>query len=124
VLWNLMGLSIWTTYQIAPESMLESTTVEMQEFMKTLPGWYNAAFAIAVITGLFSSLLLLFRKKHAVLMAVLSLVAVIATNASELSMGAWEVYQGADKFFLITVPLIGLTMWLFARAAKQRNWLR
>lgn len=124
LLWNLMGLGAWSAQFADSEAMTEGYSQEQLDFFYAYPDWYQWIFGIAVFTGVICCVLLLFKKKSAVLMSLISLVAVIICKGYDLYSGAWGIFGSADKVFLVIVPLFSVLLWLFARSANHRNWIR
>lgn len=125
LLWNLIGVGAWTAEAMgASEAMMEGYTQEQIDFYKSYPSWYTWAYGLAVFAGLFSCIALLFKKKQAVLLALLSLVAVIICRVYEITVDAWSMMVTADKVLMITVVIFSVLLWLFARSVRQKGWLR
>jgi len=66
----------------------------------------------------------LFKRKAAVLLALISLFAVIITTSFNILNGAWNIINPSDKFFFLSVPVLSICLWLFARNVKSKGWLR
>ena len=89
------------------------------------PQWVTAVFAIAAWSGLAGALLLLLRRQTAVIILLVSLVAIavwiggLASTSlvrSSMSVNDWAV--------LIAVAAVAWTIYWFARHSRQRGWLR
>ena len=89
------------------------------------PQWVTGVFAVAAWSGLAGALLLLFRRKTAVPVLLLSMVALAAwigglatanVVRSSMSVNDWAV--------LIVVAAVAWTIYRFARHSRQRGWLR
>jgi len=78
LLWNLIGVFAYLGQAYMPEALRDQIPENQLTFMNNTPAWVTAAFAIAVFGGFFGSLLLLFRKKFANTLFLLSLLGVIA----------------------------------------------
>lgn len=125
LLWNLMGVGAWSAEAMAgSDAMMEGYTEEQIEFYNSFPSWYTWAYGVAVFAGLFACIALLFKKKQAVLLALLSLISVIICRVYEITVDAWSMMATVDKFFLILVPVLSILLWLFARSVRQKGWLK
>ncbi|MFT6096277.1 MAG: hypothetical protein ACJAXY_001389 [Nonlabens sp.] len=125
IFWNLIGVGFWSTEMIASsEALLEGYTAAQVAFYSSFPSWYSWASGVAVFAGLFSCIALLLKKRQAVLLALLSLIAVIVCRVYEVTVDAWSMTGGLDHFFMIAVPICSVLLWLFARSVQQKRWLR
>jgi len=89
------------------------------------PQWVTAVFALATWSGLAGALLLLFRRRTAEVVLLVSLLAIavwiggLASTSlvrSLMSVNDWAV--------LIAVAAVAWTIYWFARHSRQRAWLR
>ncbi|KEZ92364.1 MAG: hypothetical protein ABJN73_08245 [Nonlabens ulvanivorans] len=124
LLWNLMGIGAWSTEMAAPDIMMEQMTEQQQELYQSRPGWYMYVYGIAVFAGLLACIMLLFKRKLAVILSLVSLFAVIITTSFNFFNGSWGIINTSDKFFFLSVPLLSICLWLFARSAASKAWLR
>jgi hypothetical protein len=99
--------------------------LDERNLMEARPTWMVAAYAIAVWIGLAGAILLLLRRKLAVPLLLLSLVAAIATFLPYAIVPAVsDLVTTNDIAVAIVVILITGTIWSFARHSRQRGWLR
>ncbi|MGJ8683110.1 MAG: hypothetical protein ACSHWW_00705 [Nonlabens sp.] len=124
LLWNLMGIGAWSTEMAASDLILDQMNDQQQELYLSRPSWYMYIYGIAVFAGLLACIMLLFKRKLAVLLSLISLFAVIITTCFNVYNGAWEIISTADKFFFLSVPILSICLWLFARSASSKAWLR
>lgn len=124
LLWNLMGIGAWSAEVATPEMFTEQMNEQQTLLYQSRPAWYVYIYGIAVITGLLSCILLVFKRKYAVLLALVSLFAIIITTSFNVYHNAWNTVSGGDKFFFLVVPFMAIALWLFARSAKSKAWLR
>jgi hypothetical protein len=126
LLWNMMGVLDFTMTQTRNATYLKGVTAKQLEYFYGIPFWVVAAWGLAVFTGAGGSLLLLFRKRLAGPVFVASLIGMILTDLYNyvLSNGL-EVMGGAGAVvFAAVIFVIGLLLWLYARAMCQRGVLR
>lgn len=124
LLWNLMGIGAWSTEIAAPDLLLEQMNEQQQNLYSSRPAWYIYVYGIAVFAGLLACIMLLFNRKYAVILSLITLFAVIITTCYNAFNGAWEIVTGTDKFFFLVVPFMSVALWLFARSARSKAWLR
>jgi uncharacterized membrane protein YhaH (DUF805 family) len=123
LLWNLIGLGFLTTEILAPELLIDSLNQEQLEFYNNRPSWYLFNYGIAVLTALFAAIAVLFKRKMAVLLSLISLLTIFISTAYNLNAGVWDMMNRSDQFFFILVPLLGLLLWVFARNVNSKGWL-
>lgn len=80
LLWNLMGVFAYLSQAyITPEAIALLPEPE-QAYYNNVPAWVTGAFALAVFSGTFGAIALILRKKWAVLLFMVSLIAVIVQS--------------------------------------------
>lgn len=124
LLWNVMGVGAWYAEAMGgSDALMESYTAEQIAFYTSFPAWYTWAYGIAVFAGFFCCVALLLKRKLAVMLSVISLLAVVICRVYEVSVDAWNMMETADRTFFIIVPLLSVLLWLFARNIKGKGWL-
>jgi hypothetical protein len=96
-------------------------TPEQAAVMLGYPAWMTAAFAIGVFGGTLGCILMLLRKRLAVLVLLVSLLAYIVLFVGDWTEGVFAALGSAQVIVLSAVVLIAAGLWLLARhfAAKQ-----
>ena len=125
LLWNLMGVMSYLEQAYMTDEMKAEYTAEQLTLMEGIPAWVTAAFAIAVWGGLLGCIALLFRKRWAKPLLMLSLIAILIQMAYSFFMtNAAEIY-GLIRGIIIPllVIIIGIALVQFARIAEKRNWI-
>lgn len=117
--WNLMGCLNYIT-QTNAEAVAQMPEA-YQALIATRPAWATAAFAVAVFGGAVGCILLVLRRRVAMQVLVLSLIAVLATlidafTSSGLSV---PVLASTGSSLIVAAALV----WM-ARLAEQKAWLR
>ncbi|RDK85268.1 hypothetical protein [Marinirhabdus gelatinilytica] len=124
LLWNLMGVYQYYlgTYEL--ESLRESVPADQFVIMESLPAWYSIVFAIAVFSGLLGCILLLARKKLAVLLFALSLLTVLVIEIYWLM--ATDILQvagyGAAVMPLLVIA-VAIFLYFYSKGAARNAWL-
>ena len=126
VLWESIGV-YFCLDQIqhgAASAMWEQTPYH-QAFYKTLPGWYNYAYAVATFGGLLGGLALLLRERRAIYLFWASLIAVIIQFGYTFSMTDLIAHEGAAKVvpFPVFIALVGVFAIWFAALAARKGWI-
>ena len=125
LVWNLIGLVIYVgQVTMAPEALAKMPESQ-QDFFTGTPAWATAAFAIAVNAGALASLLLLLRKAWAVPLFAISLLAVIVQDVDAFLMrDAYGILGVSGLIIPSMVLVIAIALLFYARASRERRWLR
>ena len=125
VLWNAMGAFDYVMTETRNAAYMSAFTPEQLAFFYRLPGWVIAAWAIAVWGGILGALLLLLRRRLAVWVFLVSLVAMVVTTIHNyvLSNGL-EIFADAGSHALTAaIFVIALGLFIYARAMSKRGVL-
>lgn len=125
LLWNSMGAFDYLMTQTRNEAYMGNFTAEQLEFFYNLPTWVVAAWAIAVWGGVVGSLTLLLRKRFAVQVYLVSLIAMVITTIHNYLLANGLEVMG-DMFSLIftgAIFLIALILFFYALRMAKRNVL-
>lgn len=125
LLWNLYGVAMfWLNLMITPQAIAALPEAERQ-ITQAMPRWIMLPFAMATIGGVLGMLGLLLRRSWAVPMLLVSLLALVVQFVSVyLTTPVWALTGAAGAAFPLVLWLVALGLWLFARRAAARGWLR
>lgn len=125
MVWNLFGLWMcWSQYHMPPEQMAALPEAQRNLFANT-PGWVWLAYAVAVTAGWLGALLLLLRKRLALPLFWVSLVAVLLQFGYSLGPGGAVAALGAAAALPLPLTIIAVCLyqvWL-SRTAIRRRWI-
>lgn len=125
LLWNLFGLLVFVLQLSMTPEQTAALPVEQQQINAAMPAWVLLLFGVATIAGTAGSIALLFARRWAVPMLQLSLIAIVAQMlASYAFTPVWSLTGIAGLMLPALLVLVVAAMWLFARSAGQRGWLR
>ena len=121
ILWGLMGCaSLYGHFVMGPD-IHQNPTAYDRELYASLPMWYGIVYIVAVLSGLFGAIALLMRRKLAVVLSAVSVVAVIIQFgwmflATDIigAKGLWVVY-----FPLLILAVQLFQLWFANRAASK-----
>lgn len=120
LLWNAMGLAAYFQQFMMSAEAFAALRPEQQELLVSQPFWLTGAFATAVFAGFVGSISLLFQKRIAVRLFLLSMLAVfIQFGGLFLAFGYADVLIGGDWIMPILVPVCAVGLYLYARKAEQ-----
>ena len=122
ILWSAFGVFEFTTSATSDAAalMARGLTQAQAEMYATMPLWMQAAFGIATIGGVLGSLLLLLRRKLAVPVLGLSLIACVVLFIGDWALGVFALFGMVQVVTLCLVLLIAVLLLYGARrwAAK------
>lgn len=125
LLWNLYGVAMfWANLAMTPEAAAALPEAQRQ-VTEAMPRWILLPFAIATVGGVLGMLGLLLRRRWAVPVLLVSLLAlVLQFVAVYLTTPVWALTGAAGAAFPIVLWLVALGLWLYARRAAALGWLR
>jgi hypothetical protein len=125
LLWNIIGVYMWLyEYFLMTDEIRDSLPPEQVEIMANAPAWNMYLYGLAVITGLLASLLLLMRKKSAVGVFMLSLIAVLALQLYWMfAMDIVEKMGPSSLIMPLIVIAIAIFEYFYSKGAARNGWL-
>jgi ribose/xylose/arabinose/galactoside ABC-type transport system permease subunit len=125
LLWNCIGAFDYLMTQTKNAAYMSAFPPEQLEFFYGLPTWVIAAWAFAVWGGVLGSVLLLLRKRLAVPVFLVSLVAmVITTFQNWVLANAAEIFPDTfSRVFSVLIFAIAVGLFFYARAMSKRGVL-
>jgi len=112
-------------YLVSVYTPVENLPADQQALMNARPWWMVAAYGAAVWIGLAGAIALLFRRKLAVPLLLVSLIGAVLTFLPYLLVpSVRELASEGDGAVAIVVIALCWTAFWFARHSAQRGWLR
>jgi len=125
LLWNLMGVAAFVMQYGADLGELARTDPDTARAFAQMPGWAWAVYAVAVGAGTLGAIALLLRRRVAVPLFLLSLLAVIVQfGHTFLGTDLLAVKGAGAAIFPAVIILIGIGQWLYARSQATKGLLR
>lgn len=125
LLWNAIGAADYVMTQIKYEPYMSQFTAEQLEYFYGFPAWVDAAWAVAVWSGVIGALLLLLRKKQAVPVFAVSLGAMMLTSIHNFLLSGGAALMGTEAvIFSAVIFVIAVWLLLYARGLAGRGVLR
>jgi hypothetical protein len=126
LLWNAGGAYDYLMTQTRNEAYMSKFTPEQLEYFYGFPAWVDSAWAIAVWGAVLGSVLLLLRRKLALPVFVVSLVAMVATTVHNyLLSDGLELMGGiGPAIFSVLIFAAAVALVLYTRAMAARGVLR
>ena len=125
LLWGAVGAMDYVMTQTRNEAYMSAFTPEQLTFFYGIPAWAIATWAIAVWGGVLGSILLLMRKKHAVGVFIVSLIAMLITAFQNfvLSNGFEVIGDPFSLAFTGLIIVVAVALVVYARAMHRRGVL-
>jgi hypothetical protein len=124
LLWNIIGVLFFIVEWTSPELVTELMTTDQKAMYYDRPFWYLINYGIATIAGVTACLLLLLKRRIAVVFAIISVVCVIISTGYNLTNGSWKILSTADRLTFFLVPLLSLALYFYIGLAQKKHWLR
>ena len=124
LLWNLAGVAMFCLQVTMDANTIAALPAPQREVYEATPAWLNAAFGVAVVAGLLGAIGLVLKKRWAVSLFLLSLVAVLVQMVAAYAVTpAWAAYGPAGLVMPVMVTAIAAFLWWYARRAAAKGWL-
>ena len=127
LLWNLTGVSFYLLDAYASKEMLKAMyNPEQLAYVKAIPAWLTALYAIATWGGLLGAILLLIRKKWAALLFIISTLSVtVQTIYGLTATNHLDLFGSGQSIVLpLLVIIIGFFLYWWSKKCTAKNWLR
>lgn len=124
LLWNGTGVAAYAADIMMTTQDFAQLTKAEQDLFANRPYWASAAFAVAVIAGFLGSVMLLLRKRIAVRLFLLSLIAVLVQFSSYFILDGYADHISETGWLMpISIVLLSLGFFLFARWSEKSRVL-
>ena len=122
--WNLIGLAMFIVQVRLTPDMVAALPAPQQQVYAATPAWINIAFGVAVVFGVLGSLSLVLRKRWAVPLFMVSLLAIVVQVVGTFAVTpAWQAFGPAGLAMPLMLVLIAVYLWWYASSAAARGWL-
>jgi hypothetical protein len=118
LIWNGLGVDGYLGQAYNTERYRSAYTQEQLDLAASMPSWVMGAFAIAVFSAIIGVIALFLRKKWAIPLFGISLVAVVA------QMG-FSLIKGYSDHIGMTISIIVFAIFLFwfSRHSASKGWI-
>ena len=125
VVWNLIGVAAFAMQLAMPAEALQAMPLEQRAIYEATPGWIYLFYGVATIGGVLASLGLLLRRRWAVPVYLIALIAlVLQVVASYAVTPAWTTSGATGLGFPVFLVVVATGLWWFARRMATRGVLR
>ncbi|SIN90948.1 hypothetical protein SAMN02745824_2261 [Parasphingorhabdus marina DSM 22363] len=124
LIWNGLGVAAYFQQMFMSAEDFAALPELQRNLLSSQPFWVTAAFAVAVFAGFFAAIMLLLRKRLAVRLSLLSLIAVIIQFSSYLILDGYLEFIGTQGWIMpLTIPLFAIGFLLIARQFEKAGAL-
>lgn len=124
LIWNGLGVAAYFQQMMMSAEDFAALPELHQNLLSSQPFWVTAAFAIAVFAGFLASIMLLLRKRLAVRLFLLSLIAVIIQFSSYFILDGYLEFMGTQGWIMpLTIPLFAVGFLLISRRFEKSGML-
>lgn len=125
LLFELLGCYFYLAEVTMTDAQIAALPIDQGAVLAARPAAYYAAFGVAVWVGLAGTALLLLRRRLAEPVLLVSLIAVAAQFGIALLVPAMSQVTPSQAYNLpIAIFVICYGIWMLARMARKRGWLR
>ncbi len=125
LIWNSLGVHGYIQQAYNTESFKTMYTEEQLAIIYNLPSYYTAAFAVAVFSSVIGCVLLLLKKKSAVLLFQIGLIAVLIQTIYNVFINEGKDAYGAMEYsMLIMIPIISIFLVWYSKSSQKKGWLK
>lgn len=122
LLWEAFGCFMYVSQVTTDPSTLP---IDQRAMWEASPLWMIAAYAVAVWVGLIGAALLLLRRKLAVPVLLVSLLAVVVQFSALVLVQQLRETTPSDALLVPVIIVIACyAIWQFSKLADRRGWLR
>lgn len=122
-LWGLMWSTDYILTQTESPAYIANIQAEAWSYLQNLPVWIMALWAVAVWSGLLGWLMMLLRKRVAVMFFTLSILALIGNFIYWIPTGGWALQDSMGRGFLCVVGLFAVFGAWFSRNMRAKGIL-
>lgn len=124
LLFECIGCFFYLAEVRLTQEQIATLPLDQAAMLSARPAWYYAAFAGAVWVGLTGAVGLLLRRAWAVPALLISLIAVIVQFSAILIVPEMRAVTSDALLGPILVTLVCYGIFMLARLAKRRGWLK
>jgi len=123
LLWNLAGVYAYLSQAYMSTEVIATLSEPEQMYYNNVSAWAMASFATSVFTGAFGSLTLLFRKKIAYALLIISLIAVLIQATYNFFIQKFMPVENVQMIWSLVIILIAVFLVWFSNNAKNKGIL-
>ncbi|NDK37900.1 hypothetical protein DT603_03485 [Pseudoxanthomonas gei] len=124
LLWNLIGMAFFVMQVRLTPEMLAAMPAAQRAVYAATPAWINIVFGVAVVSGVLGAISLLLKKRWAVPLFLVSLLAIVVQLLGAYAVTpVWQSSGAAGLALPVMLVVIALYLWWYARDAAAKAWI-
>lgn len=125
LLWNIIGVLFWIMeHFLMTDEMKATYPPEELELINSAPSWGIYVYGIAVFGGVLASILLLIRKKLAIALFGISLLAILIMQGYWVFVMDIAEAMGPQSLIMpLIVIAIAIFEYFYSKGATRNGWL-
>ena len=123
LLWYAMGVIAYLGQAYISDANFAKLSEGDQVYYENVPAWVTAVFAISVFIGALGCVSLLFRKKWAFSLFLLSLITVIVQFVYNFFIQEFKEIVGTDMIWSVVVIAIALFLVWYSKKSTSNGWI-
>lgn len=125
LLWNLIGVIFWVSeYFLMTEEIKAALPPEQVELMNNAPSWNIYVYGLAVFSAVLASIMLLMRKKLAVSLFGISLIAILIVQGYWVFAMDTVGKMGPQALIMpLIVIAIAIFEYFYSKGAARNGWI-
>lgn len=124
LLWNLIGLAIFVMQVNLTPEMIAAMPAPQRAVYEATPAWINIVFGVSVVSGVLGAIILLLKKRWAILLFLVSLLAIVLQLLGAYAVTpVWQASGAAGLALPVMLVVIALYLWWYSRDAAAKGWI-
>ncbi|MCF6279848.1 MAG: hypothetical protein L3J14_05810 [Flavobacteriaceae bacterium] len=124
LIWNAVGANQYIQQAYQTDAFKAMYSSEQLEIISRTPSWVTAVFAVAVFASLLGCILLLLKKRSAISLFKLGLLAVIAQSIYNLFLNEGkDTYGTFEYIMLLMIPIVAIFLLIYSKKVHAKGWL-
>lgn len=125
LLFNLVGVADYTMSHAMPDAVFANAPADLRAWVEAFPAWATALWALGVWGAFLGSIALLLRREWAVPAFGVSIIGLVGTTLYQfLSNPPASVTTPGAYAFSALIWAVTIGLFLYARSARAKGWLR
>lgn len=123
LIWNILGVIAYLGQVYMPQEVKQALPPAEQTYYANVPSWVTGAFAIAVFAGVLGCISLLLKKKIAISLLYVSLIAVLVQFIYNTIIQTDMEVTAVKLVWPVLIIAIAVFLVWFAKDSKTKGYL-
>ncbi|MDX1828049.1 MAG: hypothetical protein R3342_00755 [Lutibacter sp.] len=123
LIWNILGVIAYLGQVYMPQEIKQALPPAEQSYYANVPSWVTGAFAIAVFAGALGCIALLLKKKIAISLLFISLIAVLVQFVYNTIIQTDMEVTVAKLVWPVLIIAIAIFLVWFSKDSKTKGYI-